>query len=66
LVGNNLPVIFIRDAIKVPDMAHSLKPSPTDNLQSIERFFDFFSQVPGATNMPRTCTPISEFQPVIE
>ena len=26
LVGNNLPVFFIRDAIKFPDMVHSLKP----------------------------------------
>jgi catalase len=51
LVGNNLPVFFIRDAIKFPDMVHSLKPSPTDNLQSSERFFDFFSHVPEATNM---------------
>ena len=27
LVGNNLPIFFIRDAIKFPDMVHSLKPS---------------------------------------
>jgi catalase len=27
LVGNNLPVFFIRDAIKFPDMVHAFKPS---------------------------------------
>ncbi|WP_407935277.1 catalase [Alkalimonas mucilaginosa] len=43
LVGNNLPVFFIRDAIKFPDMVHSLKPSPVTNLQDPNRFFDFFS-----------------------
>jgi len=51
LVGNNLPVFFIRDAIKFPDMVHSLKPSPVTNLQDPNRFFDFFSHEPGATNM---------------
>ena len=28
LVGNNLPVFFIRDAIKFPDVIHALKPDP--------------------------------------
>jgi catalase len=51
LVGNNLPVFFIRDAIKFPDMVHSLKPSPVDNIQNPNRFFDFFSYEPGATHM---------------
>jgi catalase len=51
LVGNNLPVFFIRDAIKFPDMVHSLKPSPATNVQDPERFFDFFSHVPEATHM---------------
>jgi catalase len=51
LVGNNLPVFFIRDAIKFPDMVHSLKPSPITNVQDPNRFFDFFSHEPGATNM---------------
>jgi catalase len=51
LVGNDLPVFFIRDAIKFPDMVHSLKPSPDTNLQEPERFFDFFSHVPEATHM---------------
>jgi catalase len=51
LVGNNLPVFFIRDAIKFPDMVHSLKPSPTTNIQDPNRFFDFFSHVPESTHM---------------
>ncbi|WP_035957730.1 catalase [Bryobacter aggregatus] len=51
LVGNNLPVFFIRDALKFPDMVHSLKPSPVDNKQSPKRFFDFFSHQPEATHM---------------
>lgn len=51
LVGNNLPVFFIRDAIKFPDMVHSLKPSPANNMQEPERVFDFFSHVPESTHM---------------
>lgn len=51
IVGNNLPVFFIRDAIKFPDMVHSLKPSPITNKQDPNRFFDFFSHIPEATNM---------------
>ncbi|WP_313916192.1 catalase, partial [Tahibacter sp.] len=44
-------VFFIRDAIKFPDMVHSLKPSPTTNIQDPNRFFDFFSHVPESTHM---------------
>jgi len=51
LVGNNLPIFFIRDAIKFPDMVHSLKPSPVTNQQDPNRFFDFFSFVPESTHM---------------
>ncbi len=51
LVGNDLPVFFIRDAIKFPDMVHSLKPSPVSNVQDPNRFFDFFSHIPESTNM---------------
>lgn len=51
LVGNNLPVFFIRDAIKFPDMVHSLKPSPIYNKQDANRVFDFFSNIPEATHM---------------
>ena len=51
LVGNNLPIFFIRDAIKFPDMVHSLKPSPVTNRQDPNRFFDFFSHLPESTHM---------------
>jgi catalase len=51
IVGNNLPVFFIRDAMKFPDMVHSLKPSPITNKQDPNRFFDFFSHIPEATHM---------------
>ncbi|NTX64267.1 catalase [Myxococcus sp. CA051A] len=51
LVGNNLPIFFIRDAIKFPDMVHSLKPSPINNKQDPNRFFDFFSHIPESTHM---------------
>ncbi len=52
LVGNNLPVFFIRDAIKFPDMVHAFKPSPvTNGASDPNRFFDFFSNVPEATHM---------------
>lgn len=50
LVGNNLPVFFIRDAIKFPDMIHSLKPDPVTNIQDPGRFFDFFAHLPESTN----------------
>jgi catalase len=51
LVGNNLPIFFIRDAIKFPDMIHSLKPDPVTNIQDPNRFFDFFSHIPESTHM---------------
>jgi catalase len=51
LVGNNLPVFFIRDPMQFPDMVHSLKPDPVTNKQDPNRFFDFFSATPEATNM---------------
>ena len=41
LVGNNFPVFFIRDAMKFPDMVHSLKPNPQTNVQEAARAFDF-------------------------
>lgn len=51
LVGNNLPVFFIRDAIKFPDMVHAFKPSPVYNKQDPNRVFDFFANIPEATHM---------------
>lgn len=51
IVGNNTPIFFIRDAMKFPDMIHSLKPSPIYNKQDPNRYFDFFSHIPEATHM---------------
>lgn len=51
LVGNDIPVFFIRDALKFPDLVHALKPSPVTNVQEPERFFDFFSAMPESTHM---------------
>jgi catalase len=51
LVGNNLPVFFIRDAIQFPDMVHSLKPSPATNKQDPNRVFAFMADNPQSTNM---------------
>ena len=48
LVGNNLGVFFIRDAIKFPDFIHSQKPDPvTFERQDPNRVFDFISPEPG-------------------
>ncbi|AQX02234.1 catalase [Elizabethkingia anophelis] len=52
LVGNNLPVFFIRDAIKFPDMVHAFKPSPvTNGASDPNRVFNFFANIPEATHM---------------
>lgn len=52
LVGNNLAVFFIRDAIKFPDFIHSQKPDPvTFERQVANRVFDFWSQSPEALHM---------------
>ena len=52
LVGNNLGVFFIRDAIKFPDFIHSQKPDPVSFEASVaQRAFDFFSQSPEAMQM---------------
>ena len=51
LVGNNLPVFFIRDAIKFPDMVNSLKPDPVTNQQDPNRIFDFMAYHPESIHM---------------
>nr|WP_304216226.1 catalase [Fredinandcohnia onubensis] len=51
LVGNNLKIFFIRDAMKFPDMIHAFKPDPVSNLSNPERMFDFLSKTPEATHM---------------
>ncbi|MEU0159661.1 catalase [Streptomyces sp. NPDC006261] len=51
LVGNNLGVFFIRDAIKFPDVIHALKPDPVSHEQKPGRIFDFISQTPESMHM---------------
>ncbi|CAA9228914.1 MAG: Catalase KatE [uncultured Blastococcus sp.] len=51
IVGNDLAVFFIRDAIKFPDVIHSLKPDPITFRQEPARIFDFMSQTPEAMHM---------------
>ncbi|OGD45621.1 catalase [Candidatus Bathyarchaeota archaeon RBG_16_48_13] len=55
LVGNNLPVFFIRDAIKFPDMVHAFKPAPDTGYPTSSsansRFWDFISLHPESTHM---------------
>ncbi|MFD0856443.1 catalase, partial [Actinomadura adrarensis] len=51
LVGNNLAVFFIRDAIKFPDVIHALKPDPVTFRQEPNRIFDFMAHTPEAMHM---------------
>jgi catalase len=51
LVGNNLRIFFIRDAIKFPDMIHAFKPDPVTNRQEAWRFYDFVQHHPEALHM---------------
>lgn len=51
LVGNNIKIFFIRDAMKFPDMIHAFKPDPLTNVQDSERFFDFCSNSPESFHM---------------
>jgi len=51
LVGNNLKIFFIRDALKFPDLIHAFKPDPVSNRQDPQRIFDFISLSPEATHM---------------
>jgi catalase len=51
LVGNNLQIFFIRDAVKFPDLVHAFKPDPVTNRQDPRRIFDFISLTPEAMHM---------------
>jgi catalase len=52
LVGNNLGVFFIKDALKFPDFIHSQKPDPvTFERQIPNRVFDFWHLSPEAMHM---------------
>lgn len=55
LVGNNVPVFFIQDAIKFPDLIHALKPEPHHGMPQAssahDTFWDFVSLMPESTHM---------------
>ncbi|MEW9125133.1 MAG: catalase [Thermotaleaceae bacterium] len=51
LLCNHLPVFFVRDAIRVPDVISHLSPSPVNNLPDPERLWSLFAKYPEATNM---------------
>jgi catalase len=55
LVGNNIPVFFIQDAIKFPDLIHAVKPEPHHGMPQAasahDTFWDFASLMPESTHM---------------
>lgn len=55
LVGNNIPVFFIQDAIKFPDLIHSVKPEPHNEIPQAasahDTFWDFISLMPESMHM---------------
>ena len=75
IVGNNIPVFFIQDAIKFPDLVHALKPAPDREFPQAQsahdNFWDFISLTPEAMHMvmwqmsdrtiPRSFTTIEGF-----
>lgn len=55
LVGNNIPVFFIQDAMEFPDLVHAIKPEPDDGVPQAsaahDTFWDFASLKPEVTHM---------------
>lgn len=55
LVGNNMPVFFIQDALKFPDLIHAVKPEPDNEMPQAasahDTFWDFISLMPESTHM---------------
>lgn len=55
LVGNNIPIFFIQDAIKFPDLIHSVKPEPDNEIPQAasahDTFWDFVSLMPESAHM---------------
>ncbi len=54
-VGNNIPVFFIQDAIKFPDLIHAVKPEPNRDIPQAasahDTFWDFISLMPESMHM---------------
>jgi catalase len=55
IVGNNIPVFFIQDAMKFPDIIHAVKPEPDNEMPQASTahpsFWDFISLVPESMHM---------------
>src|SRR5262245_30771736 len=55
LVGNNIPVFFIQDAVKFPDLVHAIKPEPHHEMpqgaSAHDTFWDFVSLMPESMHM---------------
>ncbi|GAA5785073.1 catalase [Chitiniphilus shinanonensis] len=55
LVGNNIPVFFIQDAMKFPDLVHAVKPEPHHGMPQAasahDTYWDFVSLMPESTHM---------------
>ncbi|WP_135228644.1 catalase [Deinococcus fonticola] len=55
IVGNNIPVFFIQDAIKFPDLVHAVKPEPHHEMPQAasahDTFWDFISLTPESMHM---------------
>ncbi|MDF2437467.1 MAG: katE [Bacteroidota bacterium] len=55
LVGNNMPVFFIQDAMKFPDLVHAVKPEPHNEIPQAasahDTFWDFISLMPESMHM---------------
>ncbi|WES98860.1 catalase [Chryseobacterium arthrosphaerae] len=55
LVANNMPVFFIQDAIKFPDLIHAVKPEPDNEIPQAasahDTFWDFISLMPESMHM---------------
>lgn len=55
LVGNNIPIFFIQDAIKFPDLIHAVKPEPNNEIPQAQSahdtFWDFASLTPETAAM---------------
>ena len=55
LVGSNMPVFYIQDALKFPDLVHAMKPEPHHGMPQAttahDTFWDFASLMPETTHM---------------
>jgi len=58
LVGNNVPVFFIQDAIKFPDLVHAVKPEPNNEMPQAasahDTFWDFISSAGASVTIVNT------------